>query len=122
LNYGVPPGVTPGALTLSNTGAVSYFPRLRINGPVTNPVVTLVETGDWVRYNAVLPAGQHLDINWTVPRRVTIGDNPVSVRNLITYSGNWLAVPSGGGSLSYSADTADPAATLSVWSYQGAWE
>jgi hypothetical protein len=122
LDYGVPPGVTPGAVTVANAGTSSYFPRLRIDGPVTNPVVSLVETGDSVRFNGVIAAGQHLDINWGVPRRVTIGDNPVSMRHKVTVVGNFLAVPVGGGSVSYSADDADPAALLSVWSYEGAWD
>src|SRR5690349_14126537 len=45
LDYGVPAGVTPGAIMVANAGTASYFPRLRIDGPVTNPVVSLVETG-----------------------------------------------------------------------------
>jgi hypothetical protein len=122
LDYGVPPGVTPGAVSVANAGTASYFPRLRINGPVTNPVVSLVETGDSVRFNGFVGAGQHLDINWGVPRRVTIGDNPVSMRHKVSYVGNFLAVPVGGGSIAYSADDADPAAIADVWSYEGAWE
>lgn len=121
-NWGVAPGVTPGAVVVGNVGTASYFPRLRIDGPVTNPIVTLVETGDFVRFNGTIAAGQHLDINWGVPRRVTIGDNPVGMRHMVSYAGNWLAIPPGGGSISYSADDADPAAVLSVWSYEGAWE
>jgi hypothetical protein len=122
LDYGVPAGVTPGAITVANTGTASYFPRLRIDGPVTNPVVTLNETGDVVRFKGSIAAGQHLDINWGTPRRVTLGDNAVNMRHKVSYSGNWLAVPVGGGSISYTADDADPAALLSVWSYEGAWE
>lgn len=125
LDYGLAPGVTPGAITIQNAGTASYFPRMRIDGGdlgVTNPVVTLVETGDFVRFNGTVGPGQRLDINWGVPRRVTIGDNPVSMRHKVTYSGNWLAVPVGGGSIAYSADDADPTALLSVWSYEGAWE
>lgn len=122
LDFGVPPGVTPGAIALANAGSASYFPRLRIDGPVTNPVVMLVETGDFVRFNGTVAAGQHLDINWGVPRRVTIGDNPVSMRHKVTYSGNWLAVPAGGGSLTWSADSFGDGHQLSAWGYEGAWE
>ena len=122
LDYGVPAGVTPGAITVANAGTASYFPRLRIDGPVTNPVVTLVETGDVVRFKGAIAAGQHLDINWGTPRRVTLGDNAVNMRHKVSYTGNWLAVPVGGGSISYTADDANPAALLSVWSYEGAWE
>lgn len=123
LDYGLAPGVTPGAITVANNGTASYFPRLRIDGPVTNPVVSLVETGDFVRIGRTIAAGQHIDINWGRPRRITMGDNPVSIRDQhVTYSGNWLAIPTGGGSIAYSADDADPAAVLSVWSYEGAFE
>ena len=119
-DWGVPAGVTPGAVTMLNKGTAWYWPVMRINGPVVNPQVSL--GGDVIRYNATLPAGQHLDLNWGTPRRATIGDNPVSVRNLITATGNWCAVPPGGASIAYSADTADPAATLTVWGYEGAYE
>ena len=118
LDYGVPPGVTPGAVAVANSGTASYFPRLRIDGPVTNPVVSLVETGDFIKFNGTVAAGQHLDINWGTPRRVTLGDNAVNVRNKVSYSGNWLAVPVGGGSIAYTADDANPAAVLSVWSWE----
>lgn len=122
MDFGVPAGVTPGAISLPNGGTASYFPRIRIDGPVTNPVVSMLETGDTVRFGGTVAAGQHLDINWGTPRRVTLGDNAVNMRHKVTYTGNWLAVPVGGGSLSYSADDADPAAVLSVWSYEGAFE
>ena len=119
LDFGVPPGVTPGAITLSNAGTASYFPRLRIDGPVTNPVVTLQETGDQIRYAGTVAAGQWLDID--PGRRRVLLNGLVSQRHLVTFVGNWLAVPVGGASTIWTADTADPAATLSVWSFQGAW-
>lgn len=120
LDYGVPDGVTPGSVTMTNTGTAAYWPRLRIDGPVTNPMLSLVETGDWVRYGGTVPAGQHLDID-CANRRVTIGDNPISKRTLVTSSGAWLAVPPGGGSIAVTADATSSASTLSAWSYEGAW-
>lgn len=119
LNYGVAAGVTPGQLALRNAGTESYHPRLRITGPVTRPVVTLAETGDRVAYNGTLAAGQWLDIDCA--RRRTLLNGQVSVRNDVSYIGAWLAVPRGGASMAWTADTADPAAALSVWSYEGAW-
>ena len=119
LNYGVAPGVTPGALTLLNGGTTSYWPRLRIDGPVPNPRVTLVETGDTIRYGATLAAGQWLDID-CANRRVLL-NGQVSVRHLVSSSGSWLAIPTGGGSITWTADAADPNAELSVWGYEGAW-
>jgi hypothetical protein len=119
LNYGVPAGQTPGSMSVANAGTAAYWPRLRIDGPVPNPVVTLNETGDWIRYNGTLAAGQWLDID--LANRRTLLNGSISVRPRFTVSGGWLAVPPGGGSVSWAADAADPAALLSVWSYQGAW-
>lgn len=118
-NYGTPAGQTPGSLALPNAGKVAYWPRLRVDGPVPNPVITLNETGDWIRYNGTVAAGQWLDID-LANRRVLLNGS-VSVRQNVTSSGSWLAVPPGGGSISWVADAADPSALLSVWSYQGAW-
>ena len=119
LDYGVPAGVTPGAVSLANAGTASYWPRLRIDGPVPNPTVTLVETGDWVHFEGTVTAGQWLDFD-LANRRVLL-NGQVSVRTAVSSSGAWLAVPPGGGSISWTADAADPAASLSVWGYEGAW-
>lgn len=119
LDYGVPQGQTSGAISVRNVGTAPYWPRLRIDGPVTNPVVTCNETGDWIRYEGSLLSGQWLDIDLG-DRRVLL-NGQVSVRQNVTSSGGWLFVPPSGASISWAADTADPAALLSVWSYEGAW-
>lgn len=119
LDWGVVAGTTPGAVSVGNAGTASYFPRLRIDGPVPNPTVTLAETGDFIRYNGTVAAGQWLDID--LDRRRVLLNGQVSMRHLVTFGGAWLSVPPGGGTVSWTADAADPAATLSVWSYEGAW-
>lgn len=120
LSFGVAPGVTPGALLLPNAGTASYFPRLRIDGPVPNPRITLAETGDTITLNYTIAAGQWVDINAGKPREVLLNGR-VSLRHKTSAVGNWCAIPVGGGSLSWTADAADPAATLSAWGYEGAW-
>jgi len=119
VDYGIPPGVTPGAASVANAGTAAYWPRLRILGPVTNPVVTLVESGAWVRYTGSLLAGQWLDLDMA-NRRVLL-QGQVSVRQNVSSAGDWLSVPPGGGSVTWSADGADPAALLSVWGYEGSY-
>jgi hypothetical protein len=116
VDYGIAPGVTPGAVSVANAGSAAYWPRLRILGPVTNPVVTLVESGAWVRFTGSLLAGQFLDLDMA-NRRVLL-QGKVSVRQNVSSSGDWLAVSPGGGSVTWTADTADPAALLSVWAYE----
>lgn len=119
VDWGIPEGATPGAVQVANAGTRAYWPRLRVDGPVTNPVVQLVETGDWVRYGGTLTAGQWLDV--ACDQRRVLLNGQVSRRAQVTSSGDWLAVPVGGGSVTWTADDADPAARLSVWSFTGAW-
>ena len=119
IDYGIPPGVTPGAVRVANAGTTQYWPTLRIDGAATNPVATMVETGAWVRYGAVLTSGQWLDID-LANRRVLL-QGQVSVRHHVTFGGDWLSIQPGGGSITWTADVADSAAQLSVWGREGAW-
>ena len=119
LDYGLAPGATPGTVQVSNAGTSSYFPRLRIDGPVTNPRVTLAETGDQLVYAGTVAAGQWLDVDCA--RRRVLLNGSVSMRHKVSFVGAWLAVPVGGASIVWTADTADPASVLSVWSYESAW-
>ena len=118
-DWGIPAGVTPGAVAVANAGTAAYWPRLRIDGPSPNPTVSMVETGAWVRYGGTLLAGQWLDFDMA-NRRVLL-QGQVSVRQLVSSSGDWLAVPVGGGSVAWTDDGGDPAAKLSVWGYEGAF-
>lgn len=120
LDYGVPAGTTPGSIAVNNAGTASYWPVLRVDGPVPNPVITLNETGDWIRYNGTLAAGQWLDIDCGARRVLLNGQVSQSAR--MTFSGRWLTVPVGGGSISWNADSADPAASLTVIAREGAWQ
>lgn len=119
LDFGVAPGATPGVVSVANAGTASYHPRLRIDGPVTNPVITLAETGDRVALAVTVAAGQWLDIDCA--RRYVLLNGAVSVKHKVSFVGAWLAVPVGGGTLTWTADSATTASTLSVWSYQGAF-
>jgi len=118
-DWGIPAGVTPGAVAVPNAGTAPYWPRLRVDGPSPNPTVSMVETGAWVRYGGTLLAGQWLDFDMA-NRRVLL-QGQVSVRQLVSSSGDWLAVPVGGGSVAWTDDGGDPAAKLSVWGYEGSY-
>lgn len=118
-DYGVAPGVTPGAVNLPNAGSGSYHPRLRIDGGVTNPRLTLSETGDTLALTFAIPDGQWVDINAGKPREVLL-NGLVSLRHLTSITGNALAVPVGGGSLTVGADAFTAAHSVSVWGYERA--
>lgn len=118
-DWGVPAGVTPGAVSVPNAGRAAYWPRMRIDGPVANPVITCNETGDSLRYAGTLAAGQYLDIDCGVRRVLLNGFTSQAGR--CTWSGRGLGVPVGGASFSWAADSSNPAATLSIFAREGAW-
>ena len=118
-DWGIPAGVTPGAVAVANAGSAAYWPRLRIDGPSLNPTVSMVETGAWVRYGGSLLAGQWLDLDMA-NRRVLL-NGQVSVRQFVTSSGDWLAVPPGGASITWTDDSGSAVALLSMWGSEGAY-
>lgn len=119
LDYGLAPGVTPGAVSVANGGLAAYWPRLRIDGPSINPTVTMVESGAWVRYNGSLLSGQWLDLD--LANRLILLNGRVSVRQSISFSGDWLAVRPGGGSIVWTDDSGSAGALLSVWGSEGVY-
>jgi len=119
-DWGVPAGTIEGAVSVPNAGLATYWPRFRIYGPVTNPTVGVAETGALLTFHGTIPAGQFIDID-AGARTVTYGPNADDVRYLTDVAGNWPAVIPGGVSVTYDADTADPAAVLHVYGYEGAW-
>jgi hypothetical protein len=118
-DWGVAPGVTPGAATVPNVGTASYHPRLRIDGPVTNPVVRLAESGASLRYNGTVPAGTWLDV--VCADRVVLLRGLVSHRHLVSFEGDWLSIPPGGGTVSWSADSFGDGHSLTIFGTEGAW-
>lgn len=118
-DWGVPEGETPGSVSLRNDGTATYWPTLRIDGPVANPVVTVNETGDWVRINRTITAGQWLDID--CGERSVLLNGQISLAGNVTYSGSWLGIPKGGASMSFNDDGAAAAALLGINGFEGAY-
>ncbi len=48
---------------VSNGGDVAAWPQLRIDGPVTNPTVWVVETGRYLQLQTSIAAGEWIDID-----------------------------------------------------------
>lgn len=125
-DWGVPAGATPGSVSVPNAGKAPYWTRLRIDGPVTNPVIRVQETGDSLRLiqpdgdDVTISAGQWFDID-SGERHVTFGANADDVRYLADVTGTWLAVPPGGATFTFEADGGTTDTTLSVYGYEGAW-
>lgn len=119
-SWGLVGSVTAGSVVMPNGGTAPYWPTLRIDGPVPNPVITQNESGDFIRIAYNLLAGQWIDVD--LGNRRVLLNGQISLRNVTTFGGTWLAIPPGGGSISWTADGADPAAQLTVHGFEGSWQ
>lgn len=79
-----------GEATLLNAGNRPSLPLIQINGPVTDPILTNVTTGQWIKYTGTLAAGEFLVID--------MATQAAALNGTVDYSGNitgdfWALVP-----------------------------
>lgn len=82
IRFGSPPD--PGVIRVENKGSFDAFPRFRVSGPVADPQVVNLGTGERLTFRCVLAAGEWLDVdtythevlfNGTAPRFVLPGSD-----------------------------------------------
>lgn len=101
-----------GRVNLTNAGTATVGLRLRIDGPVVEPRVTLLVDGvaSTLRFNLTLTAGQWLDVD-TAARTVYMNGTASRRGNA---AGVWPLLPSGTHELAFDAAAYDAAAELTV--------
>lgn len=91
---------TGGVLQLDNDGLYPAKPVFRVNGPVTNPMITDSATGKFVRVNLTLLSTDVLIID-TDSRVVRL--NGVNRNNALDTNSSFFTVPPGGSTASFSS-------------------
>jgi len=113
LNYALPTGRTYNriynlvydpasnsvATTINNIGWGTTYPTITINGPIVDPTVSNVTTGNSLTFNCTLISTDVLEID-LYNKLITL--NGVSARNLLQ-SGTWFGAPPGQSIFSLSA-------------------
>ena len=105
-----------GSALLTNAGSADAPATLRINGPVTNPEVRNVTTGQSLGLTIVLDAGEFLDID-TQARTVLLGGTANRYSALTTPQ--WWSLQPGVNEVRYLADIST-ASTVDV-TFRSAW-
>lgn len=102
-----------GQVSLTNPGNTAGPVRLRIDGPVTGPVVTHVGTGLRLVFatSLVLGVGEFLTVD--MEARSVLAQGQVSRSNWVTQRG-WSSLEPGPNTWSFTSATYDPAARLTV--------
>lgn len=125
-DWGVPDGEMPGAVFVPNAGNRYYYPTIQVDGGVSNPSITVVETGAMIRYRGTIDPGQYVEFDPARRRAVLRSRSAdagrgVSVRQNVSYAGDWPAIPPGGAYLTATADAYGPTHLFSVFGKEGAW-
>jgi hypothetical protein len=114
----IPAQVTSGRATISNAGTKPVGLRLRVDGPVPEPRISLLTAAGTsvLRLYLTLTAGQWLDID-TAARTVYL-NGTASRRGQA--AGGWPVLPPGTGELAFDAAAYDPAPRLTT-TWSDAW-
>ena len=86
--------------TVNNSGWGTTYPTITLVGPIDNPVLGNVTTGDYLNFNCSLSGSDTLVVD-LYNKLITLNGNPA--RNLLA-SGTWFAAPPGNSIFSLSGD------------------
>lgn len=112
-------GVSGDAL-VTNVGTATAYPTLTINGPVTNPYIQNVTTGETITISIVLGVGDVLTINCDPGSRTVTINGTASRRSSVLAGSQWPTVPAGSSDFKFGGTPGAGTPTASVaWRY--AW-
>lgn len=109
-------GISYGSSTLTNLGSAIAPVVIRINGPVTNPTVRNVTTGQSLTFTTTLIAGEFLLVD-TTARTVLL--NGTADRYSFLTNPQWWGLQPGANEIRYFADVA--ALSTATVTYRSAW-
>lgn len=104
--------IVSGELRARNDGDQVAWPVFRIDGPVTNPSIVNVSTGQVMHVDVVLEAGQWLTVDTGSHQVLADGDENASRRNL--FWGDWFGLVPGASTIRFGGDSAGSGAQLSA--------
>lgn len=110
--------VNSGTLTLLNAGNRVAWPVYRIDGPVQNPAIVNAETGDAMRFDITLAAGEWLTVDTRSHQVLANGDPAASRRS--TFYGTWWGLQPGNTTARFMGDSAGTGAQLTA-TYRDTW-
>lgn len=103
-----------GQTSLTNSGNIAGPVRLRVDGPVSGPIITHMVSGQSLVFSSsyTLAAGQWLDIDMDAH---TVLENGQANRRMYVISDDWSAFEPGDNTWSFTASAYDATARLTVY-------
>jgi hypothetical protein len=107
-------------IQVTNIGNTPTHPTLRINGPATDPAVTIIQSGRKLAFDVALSAGQYIDIDCNKGTALLNGVTSVLAgRTSDSVPPQLFVFPSGASSVSYTATGATVPVADVLW--RDAW-
>lgn len=106
------------SLAVVNTGWATTYPTITITGPVTNPVIGNLTTGQSITVNTSLTNTDSLVIN-LYDKLVTLNGN--SARNLLAGNSQWFGAPPGTSNFYFTGTNTLAGTTTATVVYQSAY-
>ena len=110
---------TAGSASINNAGNFETRPLMTLAGPVTNPTITNVTTGQFLTFQGLTMGGGDslvLDFN----AHTAILNGTTNERGLLTATSSWFKLAPGNTTVAFTANTTLTGATLTV-NWQSAW-
>jgi phage-related protein len=115
------PAYTPTSSgTITNAGWAITYPTITITGPIVNPVVTNVLTGQSLTVATTMVASDTLVLD-LLNKAVTL--NGSTARNLLTTSSQWFGIDTGSATINFTGNTGSftPGVTTATITYRSAY-
>ena len=116
LTYGG--GSLSSSTTITNAGRWTTYPTITITGPVTNPTVGNITTGQYITINYNLANTDTLVIDLD---QKTVTLNGAYARNLLAGNSTWFGAPPGSSNYYFTGTNTTAGVTSATVTYRSAW-
>lgn len=110
---------TGGSMQVTNAGNYATAPVFTIQGPVTNPMVSLTSTGQFMKLNLTLGSSDSVVIDMGV-RTVTL-NGTASRFNTVATGSSWFLLPPGTSSVGVASSDSTSVAAVFTTAFRSAW-
>jgi hypothetical protein len=95
-----------GVVTVPNAGTSESYPLLTITGPISTPIITHADTGERIRLDTSIAAGETVEVD--LFRKTVKAGGTRSIRSTLDVaSSTWFSIPIGGVQLQLSGSNFD---------------
>jgi hypothetical protein len=110
---------TVGTTSVNNAGTFETRPQLVLQGPVTNPTITNITTGQFMTFQGLtMGAGDQLIVD--MKAHTAILNGTTNERGLLTAASQWWTLAPGNTTIQYTANSTLTGSTLTV-NWNSAW-